>query len=310
MTECFTLVLGDMFYVHYITINGLKYETVEKRRIYPIFQAIYGSRTDVFTNEILEEVIRASCTYGLLGSDEGFINLYLKYHTDDNTATLLDGLEDFKKLLESFRDKYDYYLIQDLKWTMNNAAYMSKHKQQYEYLNEFPEVIKMLNIVTLDSLDWQPCKYSTDAIEYFIGIGLQQLFQTTTNLMETSETLPEPYGDIIGARKKRYLRWSLGQLAFFEHYKGIPLVDGYRQTFHDMVRDIYNSEEYDVHKYGNFRYQWDYLMVKCAESQIITEEEAAQFKEVFPIFDPNYISSYDDKTENLGEVMADFLNRF
>jgi hypothetical protein len=293
MTECFTLVLGDMFYVHYLTINGLKYETVEKRRIYPIFEAIYGKRTDVFTNEILEEVVRASTIYGIHGYDAGFIALFVKYNGSYR-------LDEFRILLKNFRDKYDYYLIQDLKWTVHNASYMKEHSKKYEYLNGLEPITKRLEIVTLDSLELSEQKQD---VNYFIDVGLKQLRKAMKRPIFPPNTI----------LKNKFLRWALGQLCFFEHYAGIPIVDGNKEKFHYFVNEIFTTNLHlpvTLNKIKNFRYQWDYLMDRCVDTQIITLEEAKQYKEVFPIFDPHYISSYDDHSENHTEVMNNFLNTF
>lgn len=294
MTECFTLVLGDMFYVHYLTINGLKYETVEKRRIYPIFEAIYGKKTDVFTSEILEEVVRASCTYGLYGYDSGFIALFVKYNGTYR-------LDEFRTLIKNFRDKYDYYLIQDLKWTIHNAAYMKEHAQQYRYLNDLEHITKRLEIVTLDSLETEIGGKKQD-INYFVDIGLKQL--------QKSLKRPEAHENTI--LKNKFLRWAIGQLCFFEHYAGIPIIDGYKTKFYEYTELILSemNPKVTLNKVRNFRYQWDQLMTVCVELQILTGEEEKQYKEVFPIFDPHYISSYEDKSENLSEVMKNFLKDF
>jgi hypothetical protein len=291
MTECFTLVLGDMFYVHYLTINGLVYNTVEKRKIYPIFEAIYGKRTDVFTKEILEEVVRASCVYGLHGYDAGFIGLFVKY----NGTYKLDL---FRTLLTNFREKYDYYLIQDLKWTIHNATYMKDHVYKYKYFNDLEPIINRLEIIPLDSLDFS----KKQVPNYFIDIGLKQLNKALTRSEYHDNTI----------FKNKFLRWCLGQLCFFEHYTGIPIVDGNKPKFYELMNEILieMNIQNTINKVRNFRYQYDYLMDKCVEIQIITPEEAHQFKEVFPIFDPHYISSYSDKSESHAEVMSNFLNDF
>jgi len=278
MTECFTLVLGDMFYVHYMTINNIVYETVEKRKIYPIFKSIYHDKKDVFTKDILEEVIRASCDYGLRGSQQGFIDLYLKY---GNTNII-----QFKKLLDEFKNKYDYYLIQDLKWTLHNAEYMKNHSELYEYFKNVPEIIKELDIITLDSLKLNV----KQDINYFIDIGLKQLWNSI-NINNQN------------ALKNKFLRWSLGQLCFFEKFKEIPFVNGYKNKFYELLQFKDSIED----TINLFRHNWDQLMDYCS-GKIITSEEATHYKEVFPIFDPHYISSYDKTDDDHSTVMNNFLN--
>jgi hypothetical protein len=292
MTECFTLVLGDMFYVHYMTINGVVYETVEKRRIYPIFQSIYGSRKDVFTKEIIEEVVRASCDYGINSSERGFIALFVKY----NGSAKLD---EFKQLLKNFREKYDYYIIQDLKWTINNASYMKEHKEKYLYLGQMPKIIKQLNIVTIDSIKLSP----KPDIQYLIEIGMKQLWNSIHEPNELDE---------LNTIKNKFLRWAIGQICFFEHYEEIPVISGYRTKFIKLIYNVADENEINAIKdiIKNFRYQWEYLLDHCSELCVITNEEKTQYKEVYPVFDPNYISSYEDKIDDHTEIMNNFMNNF
>ena len=299
MTECFTLVLSDMFYVHYVTINGLEYKTVEQRRIYPIFKSIYKVRSDVFTWDIIQEVVEASCRYGIQSDYSGFIDLYVKYNGRQD-------LNLFQEQLDSFKYKYDFYLVQDLKWTINNAVFMRKQvnrykdTNRYQYLKQLWTITRRLNIVTLDSLD-EP------EVAAFVSIGLHQL---KTQLMDGSGH------NITDAPVNKFLRWGIGQLCFFEVYRDIPFVAGYTTRFYQLFYKVaelprpssitYNQDAV-VSRVRHFRYQWDYLMDKCFEIELLTSEEATQYKEVFPIFDPNYISSYTDRSEQLSDVMSSFI---
>jgi hypothetical protein len=272
----------------------LVYKTVEGRRIYPIFEAIYGKRTDVFTEEILEEVVRASAMYGLHGYDAGFVALFVKYNGTFR-------LDEFRTLLQSFRDKYDYYLIQDLKWTIHNALFMKDHTEKYRYFTNLEPITKRLEIVTLDSLELETESGKQD-VNYFVDVGLKQLRKSLARPVYPDNTI----------LKNKFLRWVLGQLCFFEQYASIPIVDGNREKFYKLMNSVLTENNITVtqNKIRNFRYQWDYLMDRCVEMQIITLEESKQFKEVFPIFDPQYISSYEDRSENHSEVMTNFLNDF
>jgi hypothetical protein len=299
MTECFTLVLGDMFYVHYNIINNVPYKTVNKRRIYPIFEKIFGSRDDVFTKEIISEVVRASCDYGINGSDKGFMDLYTKYNTfrSENSISCVKPPheeKEFKRLLLEFRDKYDYYLIQDLNWTEGNSKYMKKHRHKYKYLSCFSDITEKMNIVTMGSIK------ITNDLDYYVDLGLNQLFDS----METTKN--------FGPLKNKFFRYALGQMCFFEHYNKIPLLVGYKIEFTKLIKSVVEIErECDIiNKVQYFRYSWDNLMDLCFTMSILTDQERDQYKEVYPIFDPNYITSYDDKKHNHTEVMKNFLKEF
>jgi len=214
-----------------------------------------------------------------------------------------------QNLLHQFREKYDFYIIQDLKWTIHNAEYMKEHKHKYKYLTDLSDY-KSLNITTVDMLDL--CDINVQHKEhpvlhkkyflnmYFIPIALKQLWSSLNN--KNSDNI----------LKNKFLRWSLGQMCFFEHYSCIPFLQGYKEKMKLMIHEI--SIENNEHKLQsfikNFRYQWDYLMDLSVKMNILTTEEAKQYKEVFPIFDPQYITSYDDKSEDHKETMFLFIKTF
>jgi hypothetical protein len=206
------------------------------------------------------------------------------------------------KGVKSFRDKYDYYLIQDLKWTIRNASYMKEHSQKYKYFNKLESITNRLGIITLDSLELEGPNQAKQEVNYFVNIGLKQL----------RKALSRPIFPPNTVLKNKFLRWTLGQLCFFEHYASIPIIDGYREKFYELVNTILieNHMSITLNKIRNFRYQWEYLMDRCIEMQVITLEEAKQYKEIFPIFDPHYISSYEDRSETHSEVITNFLNDY
>jgi len=123
LTECVTLVVGDMMYVHHARLDGVDYKTSDKRKIYPIFHEIFGDRVDI---EVLPELISASIDFGMRGSFNGFMEMFQKHNPTGD-------IERFKELLESFKNKYAAYLVQDLKWTQKNIEEMEQKRNEFNY---------------------------------------------------------------------------------------------------------------------------------------------------------------------------------
>jgi inosine/xanthosine triphosphate pyrophosphatase family protein len=301
-TECFTLVLGDMFYVHECTINGVVYETVDKRRLYPIFRAIF-KETDpakIFKNDTIEKVVRASSYYGLLSSSEGFLNLFIEYNKNATEEEIIE----FKSLLDSFREKYDAYIIQDLRWTANNISFMRKHKEFYNlnlcgigFNTEDLGIYGALSIFS--KLQGVVDKLSNKEI---VDILVDNIFK------QLMESLSSDYFNMEPIVTK-FCRWAIGQLYFLKKYK-FPFTTGYYDEFKGIIKKVWfsgNIAQINEHILL-FKNKWNDLMNMCVSCSIITKEEALKYNDVYPIFDPQYISAYTYEEKNHEQIMKSFFD--
>lgn len=63
-SETVTLVLADCLFVESLFQDGFTYESVAKRRIYPLFQAMFGPAPDLAALPV-KSLIRGSALYGV-----------------------------------------------------------------------------------------------------------------------------------------------------------------------------------------------------------------------------------------------------
>ena len=78
------------------------YETVAKRRIHPLFQALFGDKPCVHSLPI-KQLLKGSAMYGM-AADTSVFEGFLKANGADRTT------------LDQFRNKYDSYLVQASRW--------------------------------------------------------------------------------------------------------------------------------------------------------------------------------------------------
>lgn len=335
MTECFTLVLGDMVYVNEFSKKGTVYETVDKRKIYPIFRAIFGLNREIDWN-IITKVTKASTYYGMLGSTDLYIDLFKEY----NPEHTLEEYSDFIDILKEFRNKYDAYIIQDLKWTKHNVENMRSNAELYKkWYAMIPDEI--WSFLGLDTVEFfierneimQHIQYHTDTYKDVKTFGLPYIEDVIDSMFDKilqrlyikmnknkSDSLWHNNTDKNKPKTcvKKFLRWAVGQLFFFVKFECIPFISGYSKHFVKLMYKIFKtsglqciedviSEEEQLGLIRTFRNEWESLMSTCADFYVLTKEEAEQYSEVFPIYDPHYIGSYTYDEKNHTETMAHFF---
>lgn len=284
IVECFTTVLTNMFYFHYLTLNGSdprRYMDKEahERDIYPIFEEIYKKKTDVFNINTIEEVCRASCIYGTTGNDSGFISLFVKYNG-------CYKLSEFRELLEKYKDNYKRCLFQNMEQTMHNAECIKQQYNVYDHFNndKIDLIVKRLDIIPLKDIKIK----SERNIEDFIDIVMGQLKKSL------SKGSYKCYENTL--LKNKFSRWALGQLCFFEKYASIPVVDGHKSVFYNSLESILNENNVKItlDKIELFKHTWHCLMKECEEKTIISAQECILYKEMFPIFDTKISTNVDE----------------
>ena len=78
--------------------DGYTYESVAKRRIYPLFQSMFGDKP-VMTKLPIKQLLKGSAMYGM-AADTSVFEAFLRSNGSDTST------------LEEFRAKYDAYLVQ------------------------------------------------------------------------------------------------------------------------------------------------------------------------------------------------------
>lgn len=286
LTECVTLVVADMMYVHHAHMDGIKYRTAEDRKIYPIFREIVGERIDL---DILPELVSASIDFGMRGSCAGFMGMFRKYNPDGDIVKFEDSLDKFK-------NKYASYLVQDLKWTQQNVDDIGE-EFKYWWDNLVPRCMSR-------GLGWETVEEiilgrpdGEDVFDYMGNICVGKIKVAMSGECNAPKS----------AKVMRFSRWSLGQLMFFSRYKWVPLVRGWESSFVNLVEKIWDEGSDDL--MDLFRSRWEWLLQQCVSQSVITGEDAEMYSDIFPIIDPHFIG-YDYEERSHTEIMKSFMESY
>jgi hypothetical protein len=281
MSETITLVLADMLFVGSMLQDGHEYETVDKRKIYPLFRSMFGEKPDMKKIPI-KKLVLGSAKYGMLGCTKIFED-FIKQNNGD------------VEQLKNFRDKYDSYLVQDFNWSYKNGTYMCNHKEMYkkwysDYENVFVDDLELFtlsdycdsckNVKTGDEL-------IEKIFEIFWNNYLYQCFEE-----EKEDIKLEKFKN---RQNKAFQKWAVNQMLFCYKYEiCFPKIQLFMPVLKKYIVDC-NIEK--------FRSTYETMLRLCVENGVITEDDYITFKDVFPIFESSFIG-YDYKEDDLkGKVM-------
>ena len=285
LSECCTLVLGDMIFVGSMLQDGHEYETVDKRKIYPLFRSMFGEKPDMKKIPIKKLLFGSSC-YGILGNVKIFEDL-IKQNNGE--------LENLK----NFRDKYDSYLTQDMLWSYKNANYMQDHKEIYErWYRDYSGLISDLGLFTVtDYLEMcQNIKNEEELIERIFNIFWDNFLSKSFEYNKEEIKLE----DFEKRKNKAFQKWAINQMLFCYKYE---ICFEKIQLFIPVLKKY--IVDYEIEK---FRSTYEIMLKMCLENSIITEDDYITFKDIFPIFESSFIG-YDYKEDDLSGKVLPFVKR-
>ena len=121
LSEAITLVFADMLFVEALRREGLEYDW-EKRKIWPVFRDCGLDPFEPSEPQQLLSVFRtlleANIAYCLMGEDVKYRELMSKH--------LGTPLAEVPPALQSFKDKYMPFFVEDFRWTSQNYACMAE----------------------------------------------------------------------------------------------------------------------------------------------------------------------------------------
>lgn len=320
MSECITLVMADMLFVHCILMDGLQYETVDDRKIYPFFKSMIGRYFDrslytsddidkhmtlLLSTSFIKKLITASVRYGMMGDDKGFE----EYANDFISVLGYDDRFDIKSNVyyTEFRKKYDSFLWQDLIWSKNNIKWMTDHKQRFSsWYSDYNQDIKSMNFYTLDELSSyilhdmrgsyktsNYIKYDNIVMKIFDFIWEKYLDKQLSDNTQVLNCFED-------RRKISFKKWAIDQLLFCNTY----------QELYPNIGNFWKpllKQEYDRHNIDNFRYIYKSMLDYSFSRKIITEDDRITFNDLYPIVQP-FTVSYDYIESSFNNKLKDFSN--
>ena len=283
MSETITLCLADMIFVGSMLQDGHEYETVDKRKIYPLFRSMFGETPDM-KNIPIKKLLLGSAKYGMLGDVKIFEDLIKENNGDIEQ-------------LKNFRDKYDSYIVADFNWSFKNATYMHKHKEIYKkwYTDYEGLIIDDLDLFTVSDYR-ETCKNikSCDKLiekifEIFWNNYLYQCFEGKEKIKLEK---------FKNRQNKAFKKWAVNQMLFCYKYEiCFPKIRLFMPVLKKYI------VECNIKK---FRLEYETMLKMCLENSIITQDDYITFKDVFPIFEASFIG-YDYKEDDLKRKVMNFV---
>ena len=306
MSEAFTMCMADMAFVDTLVQSGVSYD-YGKRKIYNLFAdlklnlTLSGDKQTYFTN--LKKIIWANYKFCLFGDDQPYIDLLIEAGNNEECAKNMPSLIEFKK-------KYVPFFVSDYKWTeanYNNMVNKSDELRMWydnnkdiieslENLNTIDDIINILQLNLLES--------SIDQSDQ----SNQTLYDTLFNYV-FDNIVVKLYDDIviddIQIRKtKAFKRYMVGQSAIFFKFYFVRefcttsnIIEFHHKIKMFLEKDILSDEEIIATR----NYYDEYLNI-LTKKNLISEDDCITYREVYPIFDPMYLSYDIDINETIESV--------
>ncbi|MCS4089961.1 hypothetical protein [Rhizobium sp. BK176] len=270
MSEAFTLVLADMYFIDGLTRVGIEYD-FSKRKIYPLFRHLKLDGIDPVWG--LKEVLRASSLFAVNGDDSGF-------------RALLDGSPEGHDALSAFKEKYGRFFTEDLVWTRRNFDTMSA---QSDYVQRWIEVVGRQTIQDsgLTILSDFTKRVNRDYGKISVASVFEDMFDTiVVPNMSYSRT-----HDLDRTISNAFKRYMIGQMSIFARYGDIcpmPSVSG-KLLRKLKTTDLLTSEDIDA-----MRGLYASYVAELRDRDLISDDDARIYPAIHPLFPPNYVF-YDAK---------------
>lgn len=259
MGEAITLVLADMLFVDTLVGSGIEYDW-SARRIYPVYKSLKNKPT---TPDELYELLWANIAFALLGSDQE-----LKALSNDHSA------------VDEYTNWYKHFFIQDYRWTAQNFNSMTESKAKIQSAQSWYQSNRKL-------------LHGTESISDMAGIiskngelaqQVRAIFNDEWQMLKPKLSVNIPV-DKAHAQTKAMKRYLAGQMMFFERYNHIEGIDAIAATLRKQAIAIKTVE--DGQRIRQF--MSGYLDILATQDKI-SSHEAKLFSEVFPLFDPFFLS--------------------
>eukprot|EP01117_Protostelium_nocturnum_P011379 TRINITY_DN4128_c0_g3_i1.p1 TRINITY_DN4128_c0_g3~~TRINITY_DN4128_c0_g3_i1.p1 ORF type:complete len:1013 (+),score=345.52 TRINITY_DN4128_c0_g3_i1:212-3250(+) len=297
ISEATTMALADMLFVHSLKSSGVEYD-YDKRRIYPLFRDLgisFDDKKEFMKN--LKRVVRANFFYCLKGDDSEYIKLLEENGVKDRTT------------LERFKEKYMPFFVEDFRWTEKNFDNMVSRSEELEIWWEKIEPLRTLPGIRVESIDdFLDCLSQSNS--HFKDLGEDEFINLVFDVVfhrNVEQTLTVTFESVSEneMRFRAFTRWIMGQLAIFSRFQ--HLYDA-SQEENWIIQTLSNYSKspssFSLQNIEEIRTRYESYLSNLVKRNLISKDDERTFKEVYPLFDPFYVS-YDndsDQYENLMQV--------
>lgn len=297
LSEAVSLVMADMIFVSYL-LQKHDYETVEKRKIYPLYEkysSVHNYNTNNMSNllEHMIPILKANAYYAILGDDN-----YLK-------EIFGEGLE-----LDNYETKYSKFYINDLQWTQHNYECMLKKSKAFQEWSKFMKEMNVkyqLGLVTVED-KINNCQLSeemsnTKILDKLLG----DTFQKLKHCLSLSEANNEKN------KEKSYMRYVCNQLfCVFDLGCGCSSCNrnkvSAQENNHLIVCGKKLLTTYNTYTPNTFRKAFDSYLLSL---DVLTIDDYLTYRELYSAIDPHYVN-YDSTSieTKLSEVADSIMSKY
>lgn len=297
ISEATTMSLADMLFVHALKTSGIDYD-FSKRRIYPLFVALGLSfdEPEKFL-ENLKIVVRANFMYCLQGDDSEYKRLLkLNGQLDEQTGTA--------ECLERFKEKYAPFFVEDFRWTEHNYDNMVQKGEDLRRWWDAVAPLRAFDDVPMTTVDdfLKSLEESErhkhvfddprDPNNSFVLAVFDQVFDTVIAPVFESEPPKVSNSQLLF---RAFVRWITGQLAICSKYALVykESIEVQKEIIAMVVEASADKNAFSINLIDKIRNKFEVYLSALVERCLISKDDESTYAEVYPLFDPYYVS-YDN----------------
>lgn len=269
MSEAITLISADVFFVNSIIRSGFVYNTINDRKIYPVFEGMDISK-------LFFELLYANMIFCMFGD----LSEFQKYHPDPES-------------LKDYSSKYEKFFIQDFEWTRHNFDDMMNRSGCFTKWWNFvkgwsPEFSHSGGdeMITISQFREPELVALIEAKSYRQACDV--IFERIMDLyIKPAFTQEHTLLDFSVRYDRTFRRYFMGQAMIFFRYPNDPILSVLNTRMLDP-RPITIEDGTAIRNFYS-----DYI-AKLRDISLLTEDDYATFIEIYPLFEP-MIVSYDSE---------------
>lgn len=274
--EAITMMIADGVFVDTLKRSGFQYD-YSKRLIDPLVEAS-GLRFDEGPKQVLKNIfplLKANTEFVITGKVSRF-------------KELLSHRSDRDHLLKRFHF-YDRFFTADLKWNLENFKSLQIKSKQLEQWREIVTPIAKMHGVDFVTLDDRIQELSLTDEMSAMEIAdrmLEHWYRTVMVPAFEQKVKFEPRPILL---KRAFVRYMIGQLSIFSVYGEVDRESKRFET--QIVGQLLSlGQSITFDEVQAIRSLYDNYIAHLKKINLISPDDAAHFRENYPLFSPRYVS--------------------
>lgn len=295
-SEAMTMTIADMLFVDTLNKSNIVYD-YSQRKIYPLFVDL---KLEMYDNnglirvDNLRKIIYANYKFCLFGDDSYYIKM------------LDDAYSDHSNLNE-FKNKYVPFFVSDYKWTHANYNNMLKKSNTIRKWWTLISPLRNNKIIVNELL-------TLDDIVDKINFNSDDIFDQLFDYIFTHNIIPLfiknlPLDKNI-CLEKAFRKYMCGQCAIFSKFNFVDETTEYMNKIMNNMNKLNCDQSINdlQQKIKNIRTIYDDYLQILLNKNFITLDDKTTFNEIYPLFDPMYLSYDSLNTLSIDTISHQILN--